>query len=245
MTKRFLFGTTFLVLAFAVAITSARAASVTVQVGSAQGEKGSAVQVPIQLIGAPGIGAMHLEILYDARVLQPAGVERGALAGPNALIESNPNQAGRLIIGIITLDGIKGDGVLANVKFNLVGEPGMNSALNIENARAWETGTHFEVLVKTEPGQVNVLAASPPWLIIGAVIAAVALILLLLLFFLSRRRKPAPAPAPAPVSYAPPPNISPGALPEKKSDAAWTCPRCSTANRASSRFCKTCGAARP
>lgn len=245
MTKRLVCGTALLAIALVLWSVSVRAATVTVQVGSARGEKGSTVQVPIQVSGAPNIGAMHLEIVYDARVLQAADVERSALAGSNALIESNPDQAGRLIIGIVTLDGINGDGTLANVNFNLVGDPGMNSPLTLENTRAWEASTHFEVLVKTAAGQVNVLAASPPWLLIGSILAALALILLLLLVLFSRRRKPAPAAVPAPVVYAPQSGVAGGALPERNGGANWNCPRCKTANRATSRFCKTCGAAHP
>lgn len=188
----------------------ARAATMTLTAGSVEAPAGGTVPVPIQATGAPGVGALHLELTYDAKVLQPQTVDKGTLASSNALLDSNTTQPGRIVIGLISLDAIKGDGALANVTFKVIGDAGTSSALNIENAQAWESGTHAEILVKTEPGKITVASASPSLLLYVGIGLLALLVLLLIIFLLSRRRRPAPqAAAPAPGYYYPPPPPGP------------------------------------
>lgn len=241
----------FLIALFVLTVAVASAAAMTISTGALEGQSGGTIQVPLQLTGAPEVGALHLELLYDPKVLSPEAVTKGALAGNNALLESNLSRPGRVVFGLVTLDGIKGDGTLATVKFKVIGDAGAKSALHFENCAAWESGTHAEVLVNTQDGQVTVAAGFPSWLLFALIAFGILLILLVIIFVLMRRRQPAPVqPAYAQATYAPPyapppPAVPPGGLPERKSDAAWTCPRCNTQNRATSRFCKTCGNARP
>lgn len=183
----------------------AQAATMTVSAGSAEAPVGGTVQVPIQATGAPGVGALHLELTYDAKVLQPQTVDKGTLSSSNALLDSNTTQPGRIVIGLISLDAIKGDGAIANVTFKVIGDAGTSSALNVENAQAWESRTHAEILVKTESGKVTIASASPPFLLFGGIGLLVLLVLLLIVFLLSRRRRPAPQAAPPGYYYPPPP----------------------------------------
>lgn len=182
---------------------TAGAAALTLVVGSVQGEANRSVQVPIQIKGAPNVGALQFDLVYDARVLQVDKVARGALVA-NALLDSNTSTPGRVRIGVVTTEGLKGDGILANVGFQVRGSAGASSALTIENARAWDVPDHFEILVNVEAGRVEVAAASPPWLLIAALVVAVVIVLFLLLL-VRRRRKSArtPMPAPPPVQYSP------------------------------------------
>jgi len=167
------------------------AATTTFQVASVEGKSGGTVDVPIQAVGAPGLGAIHLELLYDAKVLTPDTVSRGSLSGSDALIDSNPASPGRLIIGLATLNAIKGDGPIATVRFKVVGGAGSSSTLTLDNSKAWDGSSHVEVLVKTVPGKVTITGAGSNsiWLILIIILVVVAL---LLLFFILRRRRRRP-----------------------------------------------------
>lgn len=194
-------------------VSQVSAATVTVRAPSVEAQAGGAVDVPIQLAGAQGLGAVHVELVYDPNVLTAESVSKGALAGSNALVESNLKQAGRAVIGVVTLDGISGDGTLATVRFQVKGSAGASSVLNFENNQAWERATHAEVLVNSQPGQVTIAAGLPAWLLPALVALVVILLLAILLFVLLRRRRaptviPQPAYAPSP-TYAPPPAYTP------------------------------------
>lgn len=195
------------------------AASVTVSAGSAEAQPGGTVEIPIQLAGANGLGAVHLEMTYDPRVLTAESAAKGALAGNNALLESNTKEAGRVVIGLVTLDGIKGDGVIATARFKVIGDAGTSSDLKLENNQAWERESHAEVLVNTEAGKVTIAAGLPSWLIPALAVFAL-LLLLLFLFFVLRRRRPAPQPAyNAPAAYTPSANTRPASAPVQNSAA--------------------------
>ena len=239
----------FLIALLVLTIAVASAAAMTISAGMLEAQEGSTLQVPVQLTSAPGVGALHVEMVYDPKVVSPEAVTKGALAGNNALLESNITRPGRVVFGLVTLDGINGDGTVATINFKVIGSAGATSALRFENCAAWEGGTHAEVLVKTKDGQVTIASGFPSWLLLALIALIVFVILLLIIFLLMRRRKPA-QPAYAPQQYPPPytPPASgapPGGMPERQSDAAWTCSRCNTQNRATSRFCKKCGSAHP
>jgi hypothetical protein len=224
-----------------LSVVTVNAATMTLRVASVEGERDSVVSVPISATGVVNVGALQFDLVYDPQVLRADTVTRGTPGG-NALVDFNASVPGRLRIGMVTTEGIGSDGTIANASFQLTGDAGASTSLTIENARAWDTPAHLEVLVSAEAGRVSVVAASPPWLVIGAVIGLVALAFLVLLFALTRRKKPAPAYAPA--SVAPPRYAPPANLPEVKTPSGWSCPRCGTANNAASRFCGMCGAAR-
>ncbi|MBI4671921.1 MAG: hypothetical protein HY741_09690 [Chloroflexi bacterium] len=196
-----------------LAIPIVRAATVTVSAPTVEAQADGAVDVPIQLAGAQGLGALHIELVYDPRVLTPETVTRGALAGMNALVESNTKQAGRVVIGVVSLDGISGDGAVATVRFRVVGNAGQSSALTFENNQAWERASHAEVLVNSQPGQVTIAAGLPSWLVPALIGLGVLLVSLLVLIFFVRRRKPAPQPAYAQPIYAPPQTYTPPPAP--------------------------------
>lgn len=191
-----------------LALAPVFAASVTVSAPAVEAQAGGTVDVPIQLAGAQGLGAVHLELVYDASVLTAETVTKGALAGNNALLESNLKQAGRVVIGVVTLDGISGDGAIATVRFKVNDAAGASSALNFENNQAWERASHAEVLVNSQAGQVTIAAGLPSWLIPAAIAFAALVLVLFLIFLIMRRRRPAPAVAPQPAytqpTYAPP-----------------------------------------
>jgi hypothetical protein len=103
----------------------------TVSVSDTTGAKGSTVEVPINLEGAIEIGSMDIVLNYDANVLSAVDVEAGAL-GKNALIESNTARKGEVIIALADSSGINGDGTVASVAFEVIGDAGTTSYLTLE-----------------------------------------------------------------------------------------------------------------
>lgn len=192
----------FLVL-LALLAGAALAATVTVSAPTVEAQAGNPVNVPIQMSGANGLGAVHLELTFDPAVLTAQEVTKGALAGNNALMESNIKEPGRVVIGIVSLDGITGDGTLASVNFNVVGDAGINSSLAWANNQAWERESHAEVLVNAQPGQVTIAAGLPSWLIPVAVAGTIVLLVVLFFIFFASRRRKEPQPAYAAAGSAP------------------------------------------
>lgn len=240
MKHRILFLVAFLSVGL-VTFATVDAATLTLQIAAMEGAQDSTVLVPIYATGVSNVGALQFDLLYDPQVLRVDTVTNGTPEG-NGMVDSNSAMPGRLRIGMVTTEGIKSDGAVANVNFRIIGEPGTSSTLNIQDALAWDTPAHLEVLVNTEAGRVTVTAASPPWLTLGALVALLALGLFILLFALSRRRKPAPAYVPA--STPPTQTARPTGLPERNTQGTWVCPHCKTVNTMANRFCGNCGVAR-
>lgn len=179
------------------------AATVTLGIPEVQAQAGGTVDVPINASGATGLSAIHFELLYDPQVVTPDTVSRGTLAGNNALIDFNAGNPGRLLVGIATLDAIKGDGPLAIVRFKVADKSETTAALTLDHSRAWESGEHAEVLVKTEPGKITIAGGSTFFILaLVAICLAILLMLIMILILLKRRRKASPgvqrqgAPAP-------------------------------------------------
>ena len=193
-----------------------QAATVMLRVGTVQVAAGSTVEVPIEAVGAPGIGPLHLELVYDPTVLLAQQVSRGPLL-TNALLESNVSKQGRVVIGLVAADAIKGDGVVIKVRFKAVGNQGQQSALTLDLVKAWERGNGRDVLVTTEAGRATVLADFTMWFIVaGACLGLFILLLGGVGLILRRGRRPQPQyaaqPNSAPSRYPPPPSrpVGPG-----------------------------------
>ena len=112
-------------------VSLASAGSLTVSVSDTTGAKNSTVEVPIILEGATDVGSMDIILNYDADILSAVDVEAGAL-GKNALIESNTANDGAVIIALADSSGINGDGAVAIVAFEVIGDVGTTSYLTLE-----------------------------------------------------------------------------------------------------------------
>ena len=112
-------------------VALASAGSLTVSVSDTTGAKNSTVDVPIILEGATEVGSMDMVLNYDANVLRAVAVEAGKL-GKNALIEANTANDGAVIIALVDSSGINGDGAVAIVTFEVIGDAGTTSYLTLE-----------------------------------------------------------------------------------------------------------------
>ena len=112
-------------------VSLASAGSLTVSVSDTTGAKNSTVEVPIILEGATDVGSMDMVLKYDPDVLRAVAVEAGKL-GKNALIEANTARKGEVIIALADSSGIDGDGAVASVAFEVLGDAGTTSYLTLE-----------------------------------------------------------------------------------------------------------------
>lgn len=187
----------------ALSLSPAHAATVTVRVGMVQAPAGGTIEVPIEVIGAPGIGALQLELVYDPAVLTAQEVVKGPLL-TNAMIEATIAPRGRAGMAMVSPDSIKGDGVIAKVRFKVVGNPDQKSALTLDKVQAWERDTGRDVLIKTEAGLVTLVADFTLWIFVA--IVALLLFLLLIAALLIWRKRPSGRQSPyAPQVYGAPP----------------------------------------
>src|SRR5688572_8966138 len=83
--------------ALALPLTGGYAATVAVRVDSVEAEAGKEKDIPVAVRGAPGIGAMHVELTYDPAVLEFVAVNKGELLGDDALMDSVMPEPGRVI----------------------------------------------------------------------------------------------------------------------------------------------------
>ena len=210
------------------------AGAVTLKVTSADVQPGGTASVTIDVAGDRGIGAMHVELTYDASVLSAEAVEAGpALQG--ATMKSNHETPGRVVLSIATDKRLKGGGTLATLRFNVVGKGVQESPLTLEKCKAWSDDDSEMLLpIETVSGTLRVVKPGPslpidigsgtsstpprkqdaapvPWLPIGIGAAALSVVLLVV------------------------------ATRGRKSPAGTGCPHCGAAASARAQFCPKCG----
>jgi hypothetical protein len=161
------------------------AQTVTVSVDSGKGASGQKIEIPISAKDATNIGAMHIELTFDPNVLEAETVEKGPLLSGNTLLETNTREPGRLILGAVSLDGLKGDGVLAKARFTVRGKTGSKTPLRLEKLEAWDVKTHQSFLINANDGEFSV-SGLPFWIWLSI---AGALLLATLTWLAVRRRR--------------------------------------------------------
>ena len=90
---------------------------------SSCGSPSGNIVVPIVVENAGNLGSLHLELVYDAEVLEPVEVKVADLA-KTAIVQENTHTAGRLIVGIVDDSGISGNGVLVEVMCTVIEKDG-------------------------------------------------------------------------------------------------------------------------
>jgi hypothetical protein len=130
-------------------------AQITISVDTLRAEPGAEAIVAIRVQGATGIGAFQTALTYDPAVLEIKSVDKGELL-KNALLDFNPAQAGRVMIGLAAADGISGDGVLVECKFLVIGQAGHRSPLTLVQSEAWAGETRAPLNVNPVNGELTV-----------------------------------------------------------------------------------------
>ncbi len=200
----------------------------TVSVDEVSGAPGRAVEVPIMVKGADGVGSMYIELLYETRVLKATGVKKGKLTR-HSLLQANMDEPGRVVMALVDANGFRGDGSVALVQFQVQGGEGAAGVLLLQNLRASDAASQPPAALPTRA--VNGLfrvtkgAVGIPWpalATIGIVAAGTAIT-----FVLWRAGKLRRAEARAPVA----PVVR-----------GFKCPQCGRQVRPGERFCGECGA---
>ena len=131
-----------------------------VQVGDGSGTKGSFVKVPIEVAEASHIGSMDIALAYDPSVLRAVWVGKGDLTA-NALLQGNAKPPGRVLIAMADPGGITGNGSIAMVEFEVLGEAGARSALAFTDLEASGVDA-MAVPLANRTGTFTVAETPPP-----------------------------------------------------------------------------------
>lgn len=166
----------------------ARAATVSLVVGEVPARAGAEVVVPVMADSVQKMGAMMLDLTYDARLLEAKEVEEfqdGDLTA-GASVDANVIQPGRWRAALARSEPIDGKGVLLKFRFKAIGQG--KSVVAMEKVRAWDQSTPpLEMLVKLQPGSVTVASAGGS-VRLYAVIGVVAALLVGVAIIRSRKQ---------------------------------------------------------
>lgn len=91
------------------------------------------VVVPVEVVGADGVGGIQFELLYDAQSLKAVDVKPGKRA-KGCLFKHNLDDPGRVAVALATPQGIDGDGPIAEITFEPVGQLGGTMTLEAVQA---------------------------------------------------------------------------------------------------------------
>jgi len=127
------------VVMWLLAATAVAQGAMTVLVGDVKGPHAQDVEIPIEVKGASGVGAMHIEMAYDPAVLSVKEVQAGDLAS-GGMVVGNTTASGLVTISVAHASGFSGDGVVAKVVARVSGKGGATSPLNLQNV----TANHFQ-----------------------------------------------------------------------------------------------------
>ena len=106
-----------------------------VQVGDGSGVKGAFVKVPVEVVEASRIGSMDVALAYDPSVLRAVWVGKGELTA-SALLYGNVGSPGRVLIAMADPGGITGNGSIATIEFEVLGEANAKSVLALTGLEA-------------------------------------------------------------------------------------------------------------
>ena len=121
------------------------------------------VEVPIDLENASNVGSLQMSISYDANILQAIEVNPEKL-GKDAMIESNLDNPGIVIIGIVDSSGINGSGSLVSISFDMLGKSA-TSSMTINNVVAHNVDTLVDLPTSLIQGKLTDGDVSKPGIV--------------------------------------------------------------------------------
>ena len=120
--------------------------------GGSDDEDGGANVVPVQVKNADGVGALHIEVVYDSSIIEVADVTLGSL-GENGQVDYEVESPGRVIIGFIDAMGMSGSGDVVEIEFTENSDG--KSSLALENVVATDAETLYDLVVQTSAGSLD------------------------------------------------------------------------------------------
>ena len=109
------------------------------------------IEVPVYLTGATNVGSLEYVLVYDPSVLEVVSVDKGMLAR-TAMIDSGTRTTGRLWTAVIDINGISGDGPVAVVSFNVVGNGVEKITLTLESVYAYDATSLLDIVTESSAG---------------------------------------------------------------------------------------------
>ncbi|MCI0784824.1 MAG: hypothetical protein J4O03_06335 [Chloroflexi bacterium] len=109
------------------------------------------IEVPVYLTGATNVGSLEFVLVYEPSVLEVVSVEKGTLAR-TALIDSGSRTAGRVWTAVIDTNGISGNGPVAVVSFNVVGNGVERISLTLESVYAYNATSLLDIVTEASAG---------------------------------------------------------------------------------------------
>ena len=120
--------------------------------GGSDDEDGGENIIPIQLNNADGVGALHIEVVYDSSIIEVADVTLGSL-GENGQLDYEVKSPGRVVIGFIDAMGMSGSGDVVEIEFTEKTDG--KSSLVLENVVATDAETLYDLVVQTSGGSLD------------------------------------------------------------------------------------------
>lgn len=209
-------------LAACFLLTDAPAQAMTLKVVSINGPAGADVEIVLEASDANKLGPIQMLFLFDGSVLKITKVEPGDAY--DGSVEFSSHAAGELSILMLSDadEGVEQDGPIAIITANVIGQTGDKCLLGLRHVRAWkrDTSSPSEFDVITEDGELTVVSAQIPWVLIAAIVAGV----LILIVLFRRGRK-----------------SSPKRVPVMANESTTACRACGHANRKGVKSCESCG----
>ena len=132
--------------------------SMTLQADRRTVKAGGTVTVPIRLLRARNVSNLDYKVQYDPSVVRPKGKAIPGNLLDNASMQSNPADRGRIWIAFATIGSISGNGTVAQIPFEAVGQPGQKTVLELE-VTIFNESTDSSQITKI-PGEIEILTAS-------------------------------------------------------------------------------------
>ena len=125
-----------------------------VSVKNYNAEKGKTIDIPIDMTKAQTIGSMDITLTYDSSVLTATKVTSGTLTSGSTVM-GNTATLGTVTIGIMDVFGFSGDGSIAKITFEVIGNDGDTSSLTLTSVSASDTDFN-DVPLTTQNGKFTV-----------------------------------------------------------------------------------------
>lgn len=120
--------------------------------GGSDDDGGGENAVSVQIQNASDLGALHIELVYDASIFEVTEVSLAGI-GENGQVDYEVTNQGRVVIGLIDAMGMNGSGEVVEISFNEKVEG--SSTLVLENVTATDANTLYDLVVQTTDGSVN------------------------------------------------------------------------------------------
>ncbi len=116
---------------------------------------GTGFEVPVEVLGAPGVGSLHLEMTYDANAVVVSGVRSGNVPGDSMF--EYADTPGSVAIGIVCPDGLVGDLEVAYVTFEVLSPESQagQSPLTYNNVVAHGSESLLQIVTEVTSGSVS------------------------------------------------------------------------------------------